>query len=78
MIKMLITVLFSINFFSIVFGQCLQKNNFSDLILSDYQTRIDNSWIKEELYKVRNFHQAFDKGLIGGLLNAGLNFSNNE
>ena len=29
MIKMLIIVLFSINLFSIVFGQCLQKNNFS-------------------------------------------------
>jgi electron-transferring-flavoprotein dehydrogenase len=50
----------------------LQKNDFSDLILSDFQKRIDNSWIKEELYKVRNFHQAFDKGLVSGMVNAGL------
>ena len=50
----------------------LQKNDFSDLLLSDFQKRIDNSWIKEELYKVRNFHQAFDKGLVSGMVNAGL------
>ncbi|SVD38887.1 uncharacterized protein METZ01_LOCUS391741, partial [marine metagenome] len=50
----------------------LQKNDFSDSLLSDFQRRIDNSWIKEELYKVRNFHQAFDKGLIAGMINAGL------
>ncbi len=50
----------------------LQKKDFSDSILSDFQRRIDNSWIKEELYKVRNFHQAFDKGLVAGMVNAGL------
>ena len=50
----------------------LQKNDFSDSLLSDFQKRVDNSWIKEELFKVRNFHQAFDKGLIPGMVNAGL------
>jgi electron-transferring-flavoprotein dehydrogenase len=49
-----------------------QKKDFSDLVLSEFQRRIDNSWIKEELYKVRNFHQAFDKGLLAGMVNAGL------
>ena len=55
---------------SILFA--LQKNDFSDSTLSDFQKRINNSWVKEELYKVRNFHQAFDKGLIAGMVNAGL------
>jgi electron-transferring-flavoprotein dehydrogenase len=50
----------------------LQKNDFRDSILSGFQHRIDNSWIKTEMYKVRNFHQAFDKGLIPGILNTGL------
>jgi electron-transferring-flavoprotein dehydrogenase len=50
----------------------LKKNDFSDSLLSDFQKRVDNSWIKEEMFKVRNFHQAFDKGLIPGMVNAGL------
>ena len=29
--------------------------------------RVDQSWIREELYPVRNFHQAFEHGLIDGL-----------
>jgi electron-transferring-flavoprotein dehydrogenase len=49
-----------------------QKNNFSDSILSDFQCRIDSSWIKTEMYKARNFHQAFDKGLVLGMVNTGL------
>ena len=50
----------------------LQKNDFSDLLLSEFQRRIDNSWVKDELFKDRNFHQAFDKGLIPGMIHAGL------
>ena len=44
-----------------------------DLInhLGNYENNIKNSWIYDELHSVRNFHQAFDKGLIPGLLNAG-------
>jgi electron-transferring-flavoprotein dehydrogenase len=40
--------------------------------LAAYQARIDASWIKEELWPVRNFHQAFDHGLLGGFLQGGL------
>ena len=40
--------------------------------LENYEENIKNSWIFDELYSVRNFHQAFDKGLIPGLLNAGV------
>ena len=39
--------------------------------LNKYEENIKKSWIYDELYSVRNFHQAFDKGLIPGLINAG-------
>ncbi len=34
---------------------------------SEYKLRVDQSWIREELYPVRNFHQGFEHGLIDGL-----------
>jgi electron-transferring-flavoprotein dehydrogenase len=40
--------------------------------LSTYPRRIEASWIRDELYPVRNFHQAFDHGMMGGMLQAGL------
>jgi electron-transferring-flavoprotein dehydrogenase len=42
--------------------------------LSAYQTKIDQSWLKKELWGVRNFHQGFHGGLWSGLFNAGLQF----
>jgi electron-transferring-flavoprotein dehydrogenase len=42
--------------------------------LSAYQQKIDQSWLKKELWGVRNFHQGFHSGLWPGLLNAGLQF----
>ncbi len=42
--------------------------------LSAYQTKIDASWLKEELWPVRNFHQAFHGGLWSGLFQAGVQF----
>jgi electron-transferring-flavoprotein dehydrogenase len=42
--------------------------------LASYQQKLDASWIKEELWAVRNFHQAFHDGLYGGLVKAGLQF----
>ena len=50
----------------------LQKIDFRDSMLSDFQRRIDNSWLTEELCKVRNFHQAFDHGLLPGMASVGL------
>ncbi len=40
--------------------------------LASYKRAVDASWIREELYPVRNFHQAFAHGLVDGLLRAGL------
>jgi electron-transferring-flavoprotein dehydrogenase len=36
--------------------------------LSAYPGKIEESWIRDELYPVRNFHQAFDHGFLGGML----------
>jgi electron-transferring-flavoprotein dehydrogenase len=40
--------------------------------LAAYQSRVEGSWIKDELYPVRNFHQGFEKGLLPGLMHAGI------
>ena len=40
--------------------------------LSSYQTRIDASPVKRELYPVRNVHQAFGHGLLAGLMYSGM------
>ncbi len=40
--------------------------------LSEYKAAVDASWIKDELYAVRNFHQAFEHGLYDGLIRAGI------
>ena len=42
--------------------------------LSAYQRKIEGSWLKKELWGVRNFHQGFHGGLWKGLVNAGLQF----
>jgi electron-transferring-flavoprotein dehydrogenase len=37
-----------------------------------YQEKVEASWIKKQMWPVRNFHQAFEKGLLGGMAQAGL------
>ncbi|MEM6454519.1 MAG: electron transfer flavoprotein-ubiquinone oxidoreductase [Acidobacteriota bacterium] len=50
----------------------LKKNDLGPAQLATYQHRIENSWVKEELWPARNFHQAFEKGNLAGFLQAGL------
>src|SRR5246127_5429867 len=52
--------------------EALKKNDFSDAALADYQTRVESSWIKEELWKVRNFHQGFEHGMYAGMFHTAL------
>src|SRR6202171_328832 len=52
--------------------ESLKKNDFSAATLSDFQRRVESSWIKDELWKVRNFHQGFEHGFWRGMINAGL------
>ena len=42
--------------------------------LASYQRNLEQSWLKQELYAVRNFHQAFHGGLWSGLVKAGFQF----
>jgi electron-transferring-flavoprotein dehydrogenase len=42
------------------------RNDFSEKILKEYETKINNSNIYKEMYPVRNFRQAFAKGMIPG------------
>jgi electron-transferring-flavoprotein dehydrogenase len=46
----------------------LLEDNFSQDRLWRYKTSVDASWIKDELWQVRNFHQGFENGLVPGLL----------
>jgi electron-transferring-flavoprotein dehydrogenase len=52
--------------------EALRTNDSSTTVLGQFQRRVESSWIKEELWKVRNFHQGFEHGLWRGLVNAGL------
>ena len=52
--------------------EALKKSDFSAATLGDFQKRVESSWIKDELWKVRNFHQGFEHGFLRGMINAGL------
>jgi electron-transferring-flavoprotein dehydrogenase len=44
----------------------------SRVALSAYESRVEGSWIKDELYPIRNFHQGFEHGLLPGLVHSGI------
>ena len=46
--------------------------DFSQQRLSAYERTFKESWAGQELWKVRNFHQAYEKGLLRGMLHTGL------
>ena len=52
--------------------EALVKNDSSRKTLDLYQRRVETSWIKDELWRVRNFHQGFEKGLFAGVFHVGL------
>jgi electron-transferring-flavoprotein dehydrogenase len=47
--------------------ESVRTGNSSAARLSAYEERINRSWVREELYPVRNVHQAFNHGLPAGL-----------
>ena len=47
-------------------------NDFSRTTLGLFQSRVEKSWIKKELWPVRNFHQGFEHGFWHGMFHAGL------
>jgi electron-transferring-flavoprotein dehydrogenase len=52
--------------------QALLKDDFSEEAFGLYASLFRKSWMEEELYRVRNFHQGFERGLVPGILHAGL------
>ena len=48
----------------------LVSENYSSTQLAEYESLFEASWAREELWKQRNFHQAFDHGAIAGVFNA--------
>ena len=52
--------------------EALVKDDSSAATLGKLTRRIETSWIKEELWPVRNFHQGFEKGMIAGMFYTGL------
>jgi electron-transferring-flavoprotein dehydrogenase len=52
----------------------LVKDDYSESQLKSYEASLYNSYIGKELYRVRNFHQAFQKGLWMGLMKAGFQY----
>jgi electron-transferring-flavoprotein dehydrogenase len=52
----------------------LKSSDTSAAKLSSFHKKIEHSYIKKELRQVRNFHQSFQYGLLGGLFHAGLQF----
>ena len=50
----------------------LLENNFSEDKLKQFKYKVDASWIRDELYEVRNFHQGYEGGLVPGLIHTTL------
>ena len=54
--------------------EALLSNDFSQAKLDRYRDALTESYVGEELRKVRNFHQAFQKGLWIALIKAGFQY----
>lgn len=54
--------------------EALERDSFTDADFAAYERKVEGSWLKEDLWKVRNFHQGFDKGLVGGFVQGALGF----
>jgi electron-transferring-flavoprotein dehydrogenase len=54
--------------------EALCAGDTSASALKGYPEKIEQSWVKKELWAVRNFHQAFHGGLWKGLVHAGFQF----
>jgi electron-transferring-flavoprotein dehydrogenase len=54
--------------------EAVLEGDFSATQLKKYETSVYKSYIGRELYRVRNFHQAFQKGLWMGLMKVTLQY----
>jgi electron-transferring-flavoprotein dehydrogenase len=53
-------------------SEALAANDVSASKLKLFEELVEKSWVKEELWKVRNFHQSFEHGFLLGMLHTGL------
>ncbi|HWZ57316.1 MAG TPA: electron transfer flavoprotein-ubiquinone oxidoreductase [Verrucomicrobiae bacterium] len=54
--------------------EALKSGDTSSKTLAAFPRKIEESWIKKELWAVRNFHQGFRHGLYAGFFHAGIQF----
>jgi electron-transferring-flavoprotein dehydrogenase len=47
--------------------QALVAKDFSENVLKSYEEKVRESYIKKELYRVRNFHQTLSKGIFASM-----------
>ena len=47
--------------------EAVKKQDSSAEVLKHYETAVYGSYVKDELYRVRNFHQTLSKGLVASL-----------
>jgi electron-transferring-flavoprotein dehydrogenase len=52
--------------------QALKSGDASSNMLSAFPKKIEQSYIKKELWQVRNFHQSFQRGMLGGFVQTAL------
>ena len=52
--------------------ESLQKNEFTKQQLDTYPEKVNASWVREELWPVRNFHQGFEHGFVQGMFHTAL------
>jgi electron-transferring-flavoprotein dehydrogenase len=52
----------------------LLADDFTSKTLKQYQSKVEKSWLKTELYPVRNFHSSFQSGRYLALINGGFQF----
>src|SRR5215813_11316277 len=52
--------------------EALEANDFSAGRLKRFEELVERSWVKDELWKVRNFHQGFEHGFVAGMMHTGL------
>jgi electron-transferring-flavoprotein dehydrogenase len=52
--------------------EAAQANDFSADRLQRFEDLVERSWIKEELWKVRNFHQGWEHGFLPAMFHTGL------
>jgi electron-transferring-flavoprotein dehydrogenase len=52
--------------------EALAAGDYSASRLRRYEELVEASWMKEELWKVRNFHQGFERGFAAGMFHTAL------